>query len=106
MQGRLRNTTLYPPTKSEFLVGPILRPLGAMTWQPEGSGFGADYSVAWESGALVAEVKRIETARAHTREEDARLRLQMNQVGRSPPSEGFLFTATETSAMAREEQYV
>jgi len=26
---------LYQPTKSELLVGPMLRPIGEVTWQPE-----------------------------------------------------------------------
>jgi len=103
MQGRLRNTTLYAPTKSELLVGSILRPLGDMRWQPEGAGFGADYSVEWGNGAMVAEVKRLETARAHAREEAKRLALHLSHSNHSPPQEGFLFTRAETSAMARDD---
>ena len=86
MQGRLRSHTLYLPTKSEFLVGPILQPLGEVKWQPQGAGHGADYRVTHASGVLVAEVKRVRSSDRHERSVKTRLRKIM---GRSGP----LFTA-------------
>jgi hypothetical protein len=62
VQGRLRCWNLYQPTKSELLVGPILRPVGDLSWQPEGAGHGADYQVRHPHYGLVAEVKRVCTS--------------------------------------------
>jgi hypothetical protein len=62
MQGRLRCWSLYQSTKSELLVGPILRPVGVLTWQPERTGHGADFQVSHPGRGLVAEVKRVCTS--------------------------------------------
>lgn len=71
MQGRLRCAGLFRPTMSEFLVAPILRPLGTMVWQPQGARHGADYTVDCGSEILVAEVKRLCTsARERQRESE------------------------------------
>jgi hypothetical protein len=102
MQGRLRNSRLYPPTKSELLVAPILRPLGKMTWQPAGAGFGADYGVVYESGAIVAEVKRAETAKRDALATERRVRALFGPPA-VPPRDGFLFTRAETDARERED---
>ena len=59
MQGRLRYWNLYDATLSEFLVGPLLRPVGEVIWQPPGRGPRADYVVRHDEGVLVAEVKRL-----------------------------------------------
>jgi hypothetical protein len=96
MEGRLRWWNLYQPTKSEFLVGPILLPLGDVTWQPERAGQGADYKVTHRSGVLVAEVKRLCTSRRHFRLETQRA---LATMGRSGP----LFSPDENRSFGQED---
>ena len=96
MQGRLRHWNLYEPTKSELLVGPILRPIGDVTWQPEGSGHGADYQVAHASGVHVAEVKRACTAKRQDRVAIGRV---VADMARSGP----VFTPDELVQNTRED---
>jgi hypothetical protein len=96
MQGRLRWWNLYQPTRSEFLVAPILRRLGQVTWQPERAGHGADYKVAHRSQVLVAEVKRLCTSRRLRQLEAERA---VATIGRSGP----LFSPAENRAQAQEE---
>jgi hypothetical protein len=95
-QGRLRCWSLYLPTRGEFLVAPILRPLGDVIWQPEGRGHGADYQVLDASCALVAEVKHVRTSNRYER--TSRQRAAEN-MGRSGP----LFTPDEHNANTRED---
>jgi hypothetical protein len=96
MQGRLRHWSLYESTKSEFLVAPFLRRVGAVTWQPEGGRHGADYRVAHTSGLHVAEVKRAQTAKRQ--EQIVRQRL-VADMGRSGP----LFTPEEHQENTRKD---
>lgn len=88
VQGRLRCWSLYEPTKSELLVGPILRLIGDVTWQPEGSGHGADYRLDCSSNVYVAEVKRLCTSK---REEAVTMKRVLADMGRSGP----IFTPEE-----------
>lgn len=96
MQGRLRYWNLYQPTKSELLVGPMLRPIGEVTWQPEGSGHGADYRLIHASGVHVAEVKRVCTA---VRQE----RVAMGRHTADMAHTGPVFTADEQAENTRED---
>jgi hypothetical protein len=81
MQGRLRYWNLYESTKSELLIGPFLRRVGQVTWQPEGARHGADYRVAHASGVHVAEVKRAQTAKRQERVAMARVVADMSRSG-------------------------
>ncbi len=96
MEGRLRYWSLYQPTKSEFLVAPILLPMEHVIWQPERSGHGADYKAGYKSRVLVAEVKRVRTSRRHDQLEVERA---LATQGRSGP----LFTKEENRANERED---
>lgn len=96
MQGRLRCWSLYEPTKSELLVGPILRPMGDLIWQPEGAGHGADYRVADALGVYVAEVKRACTSARQ--DQVAKSRDFASMAGSGP-----VFTPEERIANARED---
>jgi hypothetical protein len=96
MQGRLRWWNLYQPTRSEFLVAPILLRLGQVTWQPERAGHGADYRVAHRSLVLVAEVKRLCTPRRCYQLETERA---LATMGRSGP----LFSPEENRAQTQED---
>ena len=94
--GRLRERNLYPPTAGEFLVAPILRPVGAVKPQPQGRGHGADYMIDLSSGALVAEVKRLCTARRQER-------AAMDRVLADPERSGPIFTESEERFNAQED---
>src|SRR5579883_1671258 len=60
MDGCFRYAPRYNHIVSEFLVGPLLRPVGDLKWQPPPTkGLRADYLVRHSAGALVAEVKRL-----------------------------------------------
>ncbi len=96
MQGRLRCPSLYEPTKSELLVGPILRPVGHVTWQPQGAGHGADYQVGHGYGVHVAEVKRLCTS---LRQEKVTMERLVADWGRSGP----VFAPDENVENARED---
>jgi hypothetical protein len=94
--GRLRCWSLYQPTKSELLVAPILRSIGNVTWQPEGTHHGADYRVTDASRVYVAEVKRLCTS---VRQERATMnRVLANMAGSAP-----VFTPDEQMANTRED---
>jgi len=96
MQGRLRCWSLYQSTKSELLVGPVLRSIGDVHWQPERGGHGADYRLIHGSGVHVAEVKRLCTS---VRQEQLAMgRLTANMSGSGP-----VFTADEQAQNARED---
>ena len=96
MQGRLRCWNLYQPTKSELLVGPMLRPLGEVTWQPEGAGHGADYQLTHASGLHVVEVKRVCTS---VRQE----RVALDRVRADMARSGPVFTPEEQAENTRED---
>ncbi len=96
MQGRLRCWNLYLPTLSEFRVAPILRPVGRLTWQPQGTGHGADYQVDHKSGVLVAEVKRVCTSRRY---EETLMRRVSKDVRRPGP----VFTRREERSNTLED---
>jgi hypothetical protein len=96
MQGRLQCWSLYEPTKSELLVGPLLRPMGDLIWQPEGAGHGADYRVTDALGVYVAEVKRACTSSRQEQVAMSRLVANMAHSGR-------LFTPEERLANASED---
>ena len=98
--GRLRNSNLYPPVMSELLVGPILRSAGEVTWQPEGPRHGADYRFANRSRVLVAEVKRLWTARRQAAVARDRIS-RFLQV--APSHQGPVFTDAEHRANTNED---
>jgi len=92
--GRLRDWRLYEPTKSELLVGPLLREIGEVKPQPAGAGHGADYLVHTESGVHVAEVKRACTAARQNR-----IAMDRSTITRSGP----IFTPEELEQNTRED---
>lgn len=93
--GRLRNSRLYPPMASEFLVGQLLGAIdGALTWQPEGFEAGCDFRMDTPAGTLVAEVKRPWTSEATLADQNAfvevsRRRMLANQP---PPSSRAMYS--------------
>lgn len=96
MQGRIRCWSLYEPTKSELLIGPILRPMGDVIWQPEGAGHGADYQVTGAFGVHVAEIKRACTS---VRQEQ----VAMSRVVADMDGSGPVFVPEERIANSRED---
>ncbi|HET7544063.1 MAG TPA: hypothetical protein VFK05_29530 [Polyangiaceae bacterium] len=96
MQGRLRYWNLYQSTRSELLVGPVLRSIGDVAWQPERNGPGADYQLVHASGVHVAEVKRLCTS---VRQEQ----VAMGRLAANMAHSGPVFTAEEQTQNARED---
>ena len=96
MQGRLRCAGLYEPTKSELLVGRMLRSVGNLVWQPAGTGFGADYEVSAHSGIHIGEVKRLCTSRRQEK-------MVMDRALANMTSNGALFTRDEQAQNERED---
>jgi hypothetical protein len=100
MRGRFRDADLYAPALSEMLVGPILRPTGDVTWQPQGPAHGADYRVDSGAGVLVAEVKRVWTS---MRQEGAARERVRDYMDRDPSASGPLFTTAVERLNAQED---
>lgn len=94
VQGRLRCWSLYQPTKSELLVGPLLSLVGEVAWQPEGARHGADYQLVRGSTTYVAEVKRLCTSK---REDELAIKRIVADLGHSGP----VFTPDEELANAK-----
>lgn len=96
MLGRFRCWSLYEPTKSELLVGRMLRGVGNLVWQPAGAGPGADYQVSALSDIHVAEVKRLCTSRRQER-------IVRDRVVANTVENGLVFTRDEGEQNARED---
>jgi hypothetical protein len=106
MQGRFRYWNLYEETQSEFLVAPILRPLGRLIWQPRArSGPRADYLVQGSSNTLVAEVKRVRKSVRAKQLERQRTKEFMERLTRGGALwEGPLLTPEEQRACEQEDK--
>lgn len=106
MDGCFRYAPRYNHIVSEFLVGPLLLPVGDLKWQPPPTkGPRADYLVLHGAGAVVVEVKRLrmsDMAKALEKKKDLEIGRAMTR-GEMPVQGQSLLTPKESEACLRAE---
>jgi hypothetical protein len=106
MAGSLRHRRQYAPTVSEFLVAPLLAPLGGdLIWQPERRRPGCDYRANHSAGILLGEVKRLSRSQRVEKEEAKRVQEHAQRVaaGLEEAKQTNIFTEEESDENTAED---